>query len=123
MTLIIADDSLILRNALKSLFSNCCNIKIIGEAINGSDAVQLILELQPDMAIIDVRMPEMNGIEVLMKLKELKSKTKVCILTNHPYRQYRERCIAEGAFRFFDKNQDIQLFTDVIMSCANELNN
>jgi DNA-binding NarL/FixJ family response regulator len=114
MTIIIADDSPILRNRLKSLLSSCVSIEIIGEADNGAEAVRIILEKKPDMAIIDVRMPEMNGIEVLMKVKKMKSNTRICILTNHPYRQYRERCLAEGALHFFDKNQDIQLMIEVM---------
>jgi DNA-binding NarL/FixJ family response regulator len=119
MTIIIADDSPILRNRLKSLLGSCVGIEIIGEADNGTEAVRIILEKKPDIAIIDVRMPEMNGIEVLMKLKEMKSKTRICILTNYPYRQYRERCIAEGALHFFDKNQDIQLMIEVMNNYGN----
>jgi DNA-binding NarL/FixJ family response regulator len=114
MTIIIADDSPILRNRLIGLLGSCVNVEIIGEADNGAEAVRIILEKKPDLAIIDVRMPEMNGIEVLMKLKQMKSKTRICVLTNHPYRQYRERCIAEGALYFFDKNHDIQLMIEVV---------
>jgi DNA-binding NarL/FixJ family response regulator len=122
MTIIIADDSSILRKSLKSLFSDCRDINIIGEAENGTDAVQIILEKKPDLAIVDVRMPELNGIEVLMKVRAKGSKTKICILTNHTYRQYREKSMAEGAFHFFDKNKDIQLMKDIIVEYAKTLN-
>jgi DNA-binding NarL/FixJ family response regulator len=123
MTIIIADDSPILRNRLIGLLRSCVSVEIIGEADNGAEAVRIILEKKPDMAIIDVRMPEMNGIEVLMKIKKLQSKTRICVLTNHPYRQYRERCIAEGALHFFDKNQDIQLMIDVINNYSKTFRN
>jgi two-component system, NarL family, response regulator DegU len=123
MTIIIADDSLILRTALKSMFSTCRNIKIVGEATNGYDAVRIIHDLQPDFAIVDIRMPEMNGIEVLRKVKQMNSRTKICILTNYAYKQYCKVCIDEGAFKFFDKNKDLQLMRDTIFKSASEEDN
>jgi DNA-binding NarL/FixJ family response regulator len=120
MTIIIADDSQMLRERIKSLFITFTNISIVGEAENGIQALDLIIEKEPDLAILDIRMPEMNGVEVLKKAKSLGLKTKICILTNYPYKQYREKCLAEGAYCFFDKNQDIRQITDVISDLANK---
>ncbi len=108
MKVVIADDSSLLRERIKSLLNSLNNNPMIYEAINGVDALQLIREKEPDLAILDIRMPEMNGIEVLKKIRALKMKTKVCVLTNYPYPQYRKRCMEEGADYFLSKIEDFE---------------
>jgi YesN/AraC family two-component response regulator len=108
--IIIADDSSLLRERIKSLLNGSKEKLVIYEAENGVDALQLIKDKMPDLAILDIRMPEMNGIEVLKKIRELKMKTKVCILTNYPYPQYKKKCIEAGADYFLSKTED---FNDI----------
>lgn len=119
MKIIIADDSSLLRERIKVLLKDFENVSIVGEAVNGKEALQLIIQTNPDVAIIDIRMPEINGIEVLKKVRETGSCLKIIILSNYPYKQYRERCMAEGADYFFDKNQDSAKLTEVIFQLAN----
>ena len=119
--IIIADDSAMLRERVKSLLMDIKNVEIVGEAENGIIALRLIKETDPDLVILDIRMPGMNGIETLNAIKKSGRKTKVWILTNYPYPQYRERCMAEGADYFFDKNQDFQkistMLTELVNAC------
>ena len=61
----------------------------------------------------------MNGIEILKKVREKGINIKICMLTSYPYKQYKERCLAEGSDYFFDKNRDIQQILDVITKLAN----
>jgi two-component system response regulator EvgA len=119
MKIVIADDSSLMRDRIKGILNDINNVFVVGEAENGVDALQLIREKEPDMVILDIRMPGMNGIEVLKKIRELKMKVKVCILTNYPYVQYKERCFAEGASYFFDKNQSMDELMEVITTIAN----
>lgn len=121
MKIVIADDSLLLRERIKELLKDFESVSIVGEAGNGKEALQLISERNPDLAIIDIRMPEINGIEVLKKIRETGSCLKIIILSNYPYKQYRERCMAEGADYFFDKNQDSGKLTDIIFQLANAI--
>jgi len=121
MKILIADDSPLLRDRLKELLKSLDNTKIIGEAKNGADALKMAVETIPDLAIIDIRMPEMNGIEVLKKIRETNSTLKIIILTNYPYKQYRQRCLEEGADYFFDKNQDIEKLREIVCYLATEL--
>jgi Response regulator containing a CheY-like receiver domain and an HTH DNA-binding domain len=83
------------------------------------DALKLIREKEPDLAILDIRMPEMNGIEVLKKIRELKMKVKVCILTNYPYPIYKRRCLEAGADYFLRKTEDFEeihfVIADILM--------
>jgi len=119
MKIIIADDSSLWRDRIKSLLESINNVHVEGEAENGVEALQLIRKIEPDLAILDIRMPELNGIEVLIKIREMGLQTKVCILTNYPYKQYKERCIAAGTDYFIDKNLDIQQLLDIIFKLAN----
>ena len=116
--IIIADDSAMLRERVKSLLMDIKNVEIVGEADNGITALRLIEETAPDLVILDIRMPGMNGIETLHAIKKSGGRTKVCILTNYPYPQYKERCIAEGADYFFDKNQDYEKMGAMIAELA-----
>ena len=119
MKIVIADDSTLLRDRIKSLLSSMKNVFVVGEAENGVDALQLIREKEPDLAILDIRMPEMNGIEVLKKIRESKMKVKVCILTNYPYPQYKKKCIEAGADYFLSKTEDFEDLNIVITEMVN----
>ncbi len=88
---------------------------MVSEAENGAAALQIIKEKEPDLAIIDIRMPEMNGIEVLRKIRELKVKTKVCIFTNYPYPLYKKKCLEAGADYFLSKTEDFEA-VEIIVS-------
>jgi len=119
MKVVIIDDSVLFRERFRELLNHIRNIEVIGEAVNGLKGLQLIEETRPDLAFIDIRMPEMNGIEVLRKIREKGIVVKICMLTSYPYKQYKESCLAEGADYFFDKNLDIKQISEVISTLAN----
>jgi DNA-binding NarL/FixJ family response regulator len=114
MKVVIADDSSPLRERIKSLLIRAESDIIVYEADNGIEALQCIKENQPDLVILDVRMPELNGIEVLKKIRELKIDTRVCMLTNYPFPQYRIKCYELGADYFLDKNMEFKKIADII---------
>jgi len=119
LRVILADDSPLIRERIKDLLKDINNVEIVGEAANGLEALQLIWDIKPDLVILDIRMPEMNGIEVLKKIREKGIDMKICMVTNSTDKQYRDRCLAEGADYFFDKNPDIDKMLEVISSLAN----
>jgi two-component system response regulator EvgA len=82
--------------------------KLTGEAENGVDTIQLIREKEPDLIIIDIRIPEMNGTEVLKKIRKLKMEAKTCMLTSYPYPQYKKRYLEAGADYFLCKTDDLK---------------
>jgi len=114
MRIVIADDSDMLRNSIKESLNGVKNVEIVGEAKNGVEAVKIIQEKKPDFVLLDVRMPDMNGIEVLKKIKGQLSGTKICVFTNYPYIQYKAKCLEEGADYFFDKNVNFQEIKELI---------
>jgi DNA-binding NarL/FixJ family response regulator len=120
MKIVIADDSSLLRDRIKILLNSIIKNLIVYEAENGVEALKLIMEKEPDLAILDIRMPEMNGIEVLKKIKELKMKTKVCMLTNYPYPQYKKKCFEAGADYFLSKTEEFEDIKIVISDLTGE---
>jgi DNA-binding NarL/FixJ family response regulator len=119
MKIVIADDSALWRDRIKSLLIDIDEVFVVSEAKNGADALQIIREKEPDLAILDIRMPEMNGIELLKKIRELKMNVKIIILTNYPYPQYRKRCLETGADYFLSKTEDFEDIKIVISEMAN----
>lgn len=86
--LIIADDHHIFRKGILSIVSEDENIEIIAEASNGEEAFRLIEEKKPDIAILDIDMPYLSGLDVARKIKEQKLNTKIIILTIHKDKEY-----------------------------------
>ena len=126
MTIVFADDSSLLRDRITSTLKSIDDMLVIHEAENGEEALQLIREKEPDLAILDIRMQELNGIEVLKKIRELKMEVKVCILTNYPYPQYKKRCFEAGADYFLSKTDDFEkikiLVSDMLMNSVEQNN-
>ncbi|MGD0581685.1 MAG: response regulator transcription factor [Bacteroidales bacterium] len=123
MKVVIGDNSSLMRDRIKILLRNLNHNYEVFEAEDGVEALQLIGEKEPDLAIIDIRMAGMNGIEVLKKIRELKLKTRVCILTNYSYPQYRKRCLEEGAdFFFSSKSEDFEEIKVIISDLENNEN-
>ena len=87
ISVILVDDHIILRDGLKNLLEEESDIKIIGEANNGREAVKLVLEKKPDIVIMDVAMKDMNGIVATRHIKEVDPKINVIALSMHSERQ------------------------------------
>lgn len=108
MKVFIADDSKIFRVRLKELLSELTEIEIIGEAENALETKKRIRKLNPDVVILDIRMPDGSGIDVLKHIKKNNRAPVVIILTNYPYPQYRKKCVELGASYFFNKSDEIE---------------
>ncbi len=109
----IADDSSIIRERLNALFSDLPGVEVIGEAGDAEEALEGIQELNPDVVILDIRMPVGNGISVLEKIKRTESPPVIIMLTNDPYPQYRKKCADLGADYFFDKSTEFEKVIEV----------
>jgi DNA-binding NarL/FixJ family response regulator len=120
MKIIIADDSRLMRDRIRETISIISGVEIVSEIENGLQTLQEIKKHYPCLLIIDIRMPEMNGIDVLKKIRELKMKVKVCILTNYPYPQYKKKCLEAGADYFLSKTEDFEDIKIVITDMLRE---
>lgn len=86
--IIIADDHHIFRKGILSIAAEDSSVEVTGEASNGEEALNLVRELKPDIAILDIDMPVMSGLDAARKIKEEGLSTKVVILTIHKDKEY-----------------------------------
>ena len=114
MKVFIADDSAVFRERLTEMLSDLPEIEIIGQAEDGIQATNLIEKLNPNVVILDIRMPRGNGMDVLQNIKKNNPALIVIMLTNYPYPQYRKKCMALGADYFFDKSTEFEKVMEVL---------
>jgi len=115
-TLLLIDDSNSVRDRLVEMISTLSNIQIIGQACDGREGVSIFNNRHPDLVILDIQMPGLNGIDVLRSIKKTNPETVIFILTNFPYPQYRDICMKAGADYFFDKSNEFEKVVDVLQS-------
>jgi two-component system response regulator NreC len=93
---LLADDHAVLRAGLRALLSAESDMEVIGEAVNGEDALRKVEETRPDIVVLDLAMPKLNGLEVIRRLHSLGLPTKVLVLTMHDEEQYLLQVLRAG---------------------------
>jgi DNA-binding NarL/FixJ family response regulator len=104
ITIFLADDHTIVRQGLAKLLAAEPNLRVIGEAQNGREAVKKVQGLKPDLVIMDIAMPLLNGIEATRQIKKLAPQTKVIILSMHSHDRYIIELISLGASGYLLKD-------------------
>ena len=97
ITVLLAEDNVSFRKSVKALIETDEDIDVVGEAKNGREAVELALGLQPEVVIMDIAMPLLNGLEATQQIVERSSSIRVIILSAHPDPEYIERAFKCGA--------------------------
>jgi DNA-binding NarL/FixJ family response regulator len=100
ITVFLADDHRVVREGLKMLLETNQDIKVIGSADNGRDAIGRIEDLKPDIAIIDIAMPGLNGIEITAQVREKLATTRCIILSMHSTSEHIFRAFQAGAWGY-----------------------
>lgn len=106
--ILIVDDHTLVINGFKTILTNFPQIKIVGEALNGVEALKLIETLNPNIVLLDINMPEMNGIECLKEIKRLYPTTKVIILSMHHEEIYVLKAVKNNVDGYLMKNCEIE---------------
>lgn len=104
MRILLADDHGIVRRGLKSLLESQPGLEVVGEAADGLEALRICGELSPDLLIIDISMPLMNGIEVASRAQKLEPAPAVIILSMHADESYIMRALGAGARGYLVKD-------------------
>ena len=103
VTVLIVDDNAQLRALMREIVAEESDLHVVGEAADGVEAMRLIQELRPDIVLLDLVMPQVNGLEVLRWIKAEHPKIKVIIVTVHDEDAYRQAAEASGADAFLLK--------------------
>lgn len=102
--IILADDHQIIRQGLRSLISRQAGMEVVAEADDGRQAVQLANELNPTLVIMDVSMPDLNGVEATRQILRERPNVKVLALSMHADREYIDRMLEAGACGYMLKD-------------------
>ncbi|MRX41891.1 response regulator [Flavobacterium sp. LC2016-23] len=115
---VLADDHVFVRDGIKSLLENEANIEVVGEAIDGADALEVIAATQPDLLIVDIRMPNLTGIEVVEKLRNNNNNVKIIMLSMHESEEYVLKSIKAGADGYLLKGSSKEEFLKALHTVA-----
>lgn len=113
----IADDHVLYRAGVKTALSQKKDIKIMAEADNGMQLLNLMKHIQPDVILLDIQMPIMDGISTLPELKRLYPNVKVIMLTMHDDHSMITKLMELGANSYLTKNSDSEIIYDAIKTC------
>lgn len=94
---VLADDHILVRNGIKALLEDESGITVLDEASNGAEAIEVVAKNNPDIIIVDIRMPEKNGIEVVTELSKSHPNVKTLVLSMHDSEEYVVKAIQAGA--------------------------
>ena len=117
LKVIIADDHVLFRAGVKTALSLKKDIRIIGEADNGQQLLHLLKHLQPDVILLDIQMPIMDGITTLPEIKKLYPEIRIIMLTMHNDHSMISRLMKLGANAYLTKNSDSEVIYEAIKTC------
>lgn len=115
---VLADDHVFVRDGIKSLLENEANIEVVGEAIDGADALEVVAHSKPDLLIVDIRMPQLTGIEVVEKLRGENNNVKIIMLSMHESEEYVLKSIKAGADGYLLKGSSKEEFLKALHTVA-----
>lgn len=118
ITVLIVDDHPLLRQGLKTLLELEGGITVVGQASNGPEAIRLAKQLQPDVVLLDINMPGMNGVEVAKVLREQQPDLGILVLTIHDDETYVKEMIRSGAKGYLLKDAEPRQVVQAIKKVA-----
>jgi DNA-binding NarL/FixJ family response regulator len=104
---LVVDDHEVIRRQLRSLFDSDPEFVVCGEAVHGVDAIDKAQQLSPDLIILDLSMPEMNGLEAASALRYMMPTVPLFLLTAHYSRELELTALASGVCAVFSKHEDL----------------
>ena len=111
---LLADDQAILADGIKSVLSSCPELEVVGIAQDGFQALELLEQTSPDVVLMDIRMPNMNGVIATQEIKRRRPQTKVLILTTFDDSDYILNAINNGASGYLLKDTSSAVLIDAI---------
>jgi NarL family two-component system response regulator LiaR len=113
-TILIADDHEVVRNGIRSYLENLSDFHVVGEAASGEEAVSMVSELIPDILLLDLVMPGMDGIETTRRVKQISPRTQVVILTSYHEDIHIFPALKAGAISYILKDMKMDKLVEVL---------
>jgi DNA-binding NarL/FixJ family response regulator len=104
LRILIADDHGLVRHGARAVLQSRRGWRVVGEAANGREAIEMTIELKPDVAVIDIGMPGLDGVEAARQIREAVPSTRVLVLTMHESDQMVQRALDAGALGYILKS-------------------
>jgi DNA-binding NarL/FixJ family response regulator len=111
---LLADDHVVVRAGIRHLLNKAPDINVIGEAGNGVEALRLVEELHPDVLLLDMEMPALNGIEVAQRLQEIGSLVRILVLSAYEDKQYILQLLENGVSGYLTKDEVPEVIIDAV---------
>ena len=118
ITVFLADDHQMFRQGLRILLASSADIEVVGEACDGQESLQEIERLKPDVAVLDIAMPGLTGIEVAKRLAKISPDTRTLILTMHADCFFAVEALKANALGFMLKEESFDMLIDAIHAVA-----
>ena len=118
INVVLADDHVLVRDGIKALLEDQTGIAVIDEASNGKEALEVISQNKPHVLIVDIRMPEMNGIEVVAEINKKHKDVKTLVLSMHDSEEYVVQSIQAGADGYLLKGASKKEFLKALNKVA-----
>jgi two-component system response regulator EvgA len=121
-TVFIIDDHPVIRLAIRILLEHEENFKVVGETDNGCDAIQMVRECMPDLIILDISIPKLDGLEVLCRFNAMNASMKTLVLTAQSPTLFATRCMRSGADGYVCKEGDLSELMSAIRAVLSGYN-
>ena len=118
ISVFLADDHQMFRQGLRTLLESTSDIKVVGESSDGQECLQQIGKLNPDVAVLDIAMPGLTGIEVAKRLAKISPRTRTLILTMHADCFFAVEALKADALGFMLKEESFDMLIDAIRTVA-----
>lgn len=122
MRILLADDSALILERLQEMLSVFGQVEIVGSLKNGTETLDALRILKPDLAIVDIKMPGLSGLEVLTQFRKENSSVKFIMLTFYCSGYYKQMALQAGTDYFFNKVDDFEKVSQVVAELVAEEN-
>jgi DNA-binding NarL/FixJ family response regulator len=111
---VLADDHAVVRAGIRHLLRKAPDIAVVGEAINGDEALRMVEDLTPDVLLLDMEMPTISGIEVAQRLQETQSPVRILVLSAYEDSQYIQALLEGGASGYLTKDEVPEIIVEAV---------
>lgn len=114
LTVLLVEDHALVREGLRSVVEKVGGVRVVGEASNGREAVEAVEELRPELVLMDISMPEMNGLEAARRIRQAHPGTRILMLSAHANEEYVYQALRIGADGYLLKDGDRSQFAEAL---------